>query len=74
MESKMAEKDKLPNIRALRGFKGPDGKHVAVGDILPKAAFAAGDWQTLTNMTPPRAEETDDEPSGKTKKSALPGA
>jgi hypothetical protein len=65
----MAEKDEKPYIRALRGFKGPDGEHVAVDDILPKSAFASGDWQTLVNMTPPRAEETSE---SKAKKSALP--
>lgn len=69
----MADKDEKPYVRALRGFKGPDGEHVAAGTILPKSAFASGDWQTLVNMTPPRAEVTADAPT-KAAKAALPGA
>ncbi len=69
----MADKAEKPYIRALRGFKGPDNEHVAVGSILPKSAFASGDWQTLVNMTPPRAEETSDAPA-KEKTTVLPKA
>ena len=69
----MADKNDKAYVRALRGFKGPDGEHVAEGTILPKSAFASGDWQTLVNMTPPRAEETSDAPA-KASKTALPGA
>jgi hypothetical protein len=56
----MADKSELPNIKVLRSFRGPEGIHVPVGAVFPKSALEKGDWSTLVNMTPPRAEETDD--------------
>ena len=67
-------KDEKAYVRALRGFRGPNGEHVAEGTVIAKSDFANGDWQTLCNMTPPRAEETSEKASAKASKSALPDA
>jgi hypothetical protein len=50
----------MKNIRALTGFRLKGG-HVGAGDVVAKSDFPSkGDWQNLVNMTPARAEETDD--------------
>ncbi len=57
----MAEKN-LSHVRALECFR-LNGEHVAIGDEVPKTAFASkGDWHELTVMTPKRAEECDPTP------------
>ena len=51
---------KKTNVKALRAFR-LKGEAIVVGEVIPKAFFAKkGDWQTLCNMTPPKAEETSD--------------
>lgn len=68
----MADKSELPNIKALSGFRGPKGEHVAAGTVMAKSAFdSKGDWHTLCHMTPPRAIETDDK-VGVPKAAAIP--
>lgn len=60
---------KKTNVKALRAFR-LKGEAIVVGEVIPKAFFAKkGDWQTLCNMTPPKAEETSD-PVGKPKATA----
>lgn len=75
----MAEKE-LPNLRATENIL-VGGKHIAIGQVIPKSAFAVkGDWQNLTlSFDPPRMVETDD-PVGlpkaekAAKAAAMPGA
>jgi len=67
----MADKE-YTHIRALKGFR-LNGDHVAPDQIVAKSAFESqGDWRTLCNMKPPRAEECYAEKPAKGV--ALPGA
>ena len=60
------------HVRALSGFR-LNGEAIVPGQIVAKSAFdSKGDWHTLCNMTPPRAEECDAEKPGKGVQ--LPGA
>lgn len=56
-----AHEDKAkPNIKALKSFR-LKGDVVAKDEVIRKSAFAKkGDWQNLCNMSPPKAEETDE--------------
>lgn len=63
------------NIKVLKAFR-IKGRATAVGEVVTKEAFGKkGEWQNLCNMSPPKAEETD-EAVGKPKKAAagLPDA
>jgi hypothetical protein len=54
------------NIKAERDFR-LKGVPVVKGEVVSKSDFPnKSDWQNLCNMTPPRAEETND-PVGKPK-------
>lgn len=86
----MADKEKK-NIKALKGFrlrvedKDDEGnvvvsnRHVGAGEVVAKGAFGSkSEWLNLCNMTPPRAEETDEKvgkaPAPKADEKKLPGA
>lgn len=62
----------LKNIKALADFR-LRGVKVVEGEVVAKKDFAqAGDWQNLVHMTPPRAEETEDNVGKPGKTKAMP--
>lgn len=80
MADKYEDKSKK-NIKALRPFR-IKGIAIDKGEVVEKARFAKkGDWQNLCNMSPAKAEETNDavgkpkaEKGAKTETAGLPGA
>lgn len=69
------ENKTLKNIKVLKAFR-IKGRPTVVGEVIAKETFAKkGEWQNLCNMTPPKAEETNDVVGApKAGKSGLPGA
>lgn len=74
----MAEKKEKKNIKAVTAFR-LKGRPIERGEVVAKDEFTnKGDWQNLVNMTPQRAEETDESvgkpKAEKAKGDKLPGA